>query len=44
VGPACSMSDPVKLFLYQLEASSSTASCPCAATQCCFLGTACVDP
>lgn len=46
VGPACDLSNTLKVLLYQVEVSnqSSPVPCPCAATKCCYLGVTCIDP
>ena len=45
-GPQCDLSDPLKAFGYQVQLAQQATPilCPCVATQCCFLGIACVDP
>jgi len=40
------MSNTLKLVLYQYEVTqqSSPVPCPCASTQCCYLGLTCIAP
>ena len=46
VGPACNVSDPLKLVIYQVEVSNQATPvpCPCPATKCCYLGVTCIAP